>query len=474
MDDSDKEDYIKDNFERKRYGDIEYFLVNEDNNNESDLNFEYTIVEDGDFSDFKNRESLSSIPIPKEFIDDGWVDTDKWFNFLNEFYSKDLIVTYDKKYLGIEFDGDNTYTILSAEEFDDYIREYFNDHADSSVSTDKKFIDFDKYEEFSFEDIVKKLMRDDDALAIMRRNFRVNDVIKNNTKLGNLNRWNDKEIKTRERPEEIKSRPNNDYIDFEGSDFASDKSISKIILTDNGKKLTNLLNNLKGYVIRNIEKIKDNFKKTSQKFKKEEIEQFKKIDMNELLTMLKTLSETNFNEGLKLNFELGYNWRVSRNNLEFLPSNKISSISNFSNIFKNLVNFRSLIKSKRDVDFLKNFVNEKGLLKTSKDLTKFRRLVTKIGVYDEVISKYKYKEIIDKLNNTFGSKNREIAIDEDIIKILKDNLKDHISGNNLFNKDFNIKEFLIKILQNEVPYIKVKNIEIIKIGGLNIDFTVDI
>ena len=394
--DYDRKSFIEDNFERKRYSGRQYYLIDGDKSlGISELDFDYTITNVK--SKFKNREELKSIPIRKEFIEDDIIDVNAWLSYLKELLDIDIYEVDNSKFLGIEYNGKTKlYTILNDEEFEDYIRDYFADNADCSVDTNKEFIDFEHYKEFPFEKVVEILMNNDNSMAIMRRNFRVNDVIKSNTKIGKLDyKYSytaNNEIKTKN----IAHR----YIDFEGSDFASEKSISKIILTDNGKKLKLLLDNLRGYVIKNLPKIKADHKKNQQKFKKKDLEQYRKIDLNELKALLNTLATIDFNAGLELKFELNYGYTSqSMNGLKLMPSDQLNAIMEFADTFKNMIRIKELVKTKRDVDFLKNYVTDNGLLRT-KDFSTFRGLVTKISKYSALINAYKYKGVIDGLNNS--------------------------------------------------------------------------
>jgi hypothetical protein len=67
-------------------------------------------------------------------------------------------------------------------------------------------------------------------------------------------------------------------------------------------------------------KIKAEYK-SNQKFKKTDIAQLKKIDLNELEKMLKTLSPIDFKAGLEFKFELNYDYSTqSMNGLKLVPT----------------------------------------------------------------------------------------------------------------------------------------------------------
>src|ERR1035438_5811721 len=107
----------------------------------------------------------------------------------------------------------------------------------------------------------------------------------------------------------------------------------------------------------------------------------------------------------------------------------------FTELFKNMVYIKGLVKTKRDVDFLKNYVNDNGLLQT-KDFSKFRGLVTKISKYSGLISQYKYKSVIDGLNNYFTI---SIPIDKNTIDEIKMHIKD-------MDKQFDIKKAIVDMV----------------------------
>ena len=101
--DYDRKSFIENNFARKRYSGTQYFLI--DGNKPldiSELNFDYTITNVK--SKFKNREALKSIPIRKEFIDEGTIDVDAWLSYLKQLFDIDIYEVYDSKFLGIEYD----------------------------------------------------------------------------------------------------------------------------------------------------------------------------------------------------------------------------------------------------------------------------------------------------------------------------------------------------------------------------------
>ena len=459
----DQKSFIEDNFERDRYADSTCYLITGCTTlNISEIGFDYTIVDET--SNFESRDSLKSIPIKRELIDgEGDIDVDSWLAFIKQLYNIEIYQVAKTKYLGIEYYGKSkTYSIMDNEEFEDSIRDYFNDNADSNVATDTHFIDFDTYRQYPFEDLVEILMRSNDAKAIMRRNFRVNDVLKSNTKIGNLNYWSnrDSEVKTKN----VAHR----YIDFEGSSFASAKSISKIILTENGRKLKLLLDNLRGYVIKNLPEIKTDYQKNTQKFNQTHIEQFKKINIYELKALLKILSKINFADtDLKLDFELRFGYAGTTSNiLKLLPDETIKGITQFSETFSKMAKFKGLTKTRRDVDYLRNFVNDRGLLQSPKDYSVFKGLITKIGKYSDLINKYKHRKTIESLMRSNAIQG--IQIDKNVLTRIQKNIK-----NGVVNEKYNLNKALINILNKELPFLKFKSITVGEVDRFDIQFSIE-
>ena len=135
----------------------------------------------------------------------------------------------------------------------------------------------------------------------------------------------------------------------------------------------------------------------------------------------------------------------------------------FTELFKNMVHVKGLVKTKRDVDFLKNYVNDNGLFQT-KDFSKFRGLVTKISKYSGLIAQYKYKGVIDGLNNYFTI---SIPIDKNTIDEIKMHIKD-------MDKQFDIKKAIVDMVEKELPFLKISSIKIGEIDSYEIQFSIEI
>lgn len=415
---------------------------------EKDIKKKIKISRKAQLTSLSDKNNLSEIPIKREFIDeDGYVDMNSWFSFLEKMYSIELYEIGDDKYLGITYDEkEEKYSIFDSEEFEDYVRDDYESNERDPIEKDTQYINFDEHRNMSFSELAKKIISDDDSRAIMRRNFRTNDVIKNNTKIGSIIR---NSYSSYWKQDEVENKKYN-YIDFTKSEFAGEKSISKAILTDNGKRLIYLLNNLKGYFIKNITKIKSTYNKKSNKFGKDEINKFRNINLNELKILLNSVQniDLNINE-LKVNFQLRYGWSFN-NYIQFVPSDEVSAIKDFYTNFKTLKEFKDKVRTKEDSDFLMNYVNEKGLLKTPKDFSKFKTFITKIRKYESIIDKHPYKDEVLKLDTKTNALNKEtteeikaiIDKDDDVLldKKIRELLNKYYPSLNIKNISVNDKD----------------------------------
>lgn len=254
----------------------------------------------------------------------------------------------------------------------------------------------------SFEKVASNLFLDDDSISIMRRNFRTGDIIKNNTKLGNVDKWDTyngtKEIKTKNK--------RHSYIDFVGN-TDNDKSISKFILTDNAKKLRELLDNFRGYVINNFKKIKENSKRDTKKFTDNDIKIFKKINLQDL----KTIENLPLNNELSIILQISYS-SINTGRFSIYHSNQgnNNTLYKFYSNFEDMHNFSKLIENEDDIEYLKNFVNLSGDIKTSKDYYDFKKIIARIAKKDI----FRWKEPILSIYS-----NDNIKLDQETINIFK-------------------------------------------------------
>lgn len=472
LSDYDKNNFIDDNFEIKD----RYILIKEDDildikelkdkgiklRSIDENTTQLKLFKDYEEEDSNDRYHLKVLPFKNEFLDeDGYIDMEKWFDFLENKFEIEFYKTEgDNRYLGIVFNrrDNNEYSLLDNIEFYDYISNEYDSYSEP-LNTNTKFIDFDSYRKLSFKEVSERLFNNSEARAIMRRKFRTNDVIKNNTLIGNLDvwrkSWGSEEIKTKSKVDK--------YTDFSASDFKAEKSISKNILTDNGKRLIYLLNDLRGYFIKNVDKIKEKFKEKSKKFGEEDIQKYRNINLKSLKELLDIVSKIDVNiDKINIDFKLHYNWRVGSglNGLELENNDNINGIVEFYNNFQEIKNFKDKVKTKEDVEFLMNYVNEKGMLRTPKDFIKFKTFVTKLRKHELLLDQYPFKDSLLKLSKQFENKFK-IDIEQEILNSLK--------------TDENTALSIIKnILNKYLPYLKIKNIIINEISYYDISFSVEI
>ena len=195
----------------------------------------------------------------------------------------------------------------------------------------------------SFEEVSKKLFNDSDSVAIMRRNFRDNDIIANNTKLGNIynrgyNSWLQREIPL---------KGDKSYTDFT-SDREDKVSISKNVITNNGKKLLSVLNNIRGYSIKNFKELK-NLHKLGSKFTKEDINNFVNLNI-EILESIQNYDIYHPNYTAKINLE--------KNMIE-VQKNYITTLNfNYLRKIDSIISLLSKIQNKYDINFLKSYLSK--------------------------------------------------------------------------------------------------------------------
>jgi hypothetical protein len=421
---------------------------------------------------YDNREELTALPIRAKFIDIelAWVDDmNGWFDYLENLFGGGIIYKIgDKKYIGIvkkeeeienedgDYESQNKYKIITSREFDEEISDFYNQHNDDDYFPhDHEFINVAENMKMPFNEIAKKLFYDTDAVSIMRRNFRLGDIIKNNLSIGNLIGYgvDTETIITKNRA--------HSYLDFKGSSDP-EKSISKEILTDNGKKLVELLNNFRGYVIKNFKEIKSEFKAGKAKFSEKDIQTFKNLNIDDL----KQIEEFNPKD---LEFSLNV-FLYSRNaTLSF--SNKLEKLVKFFDKFEDVNKLNKLIQNSDDIEYLKNFVNLRGSIKTTKDYYDFKKLINSISRKDI----FRYKNTIKKLtsilsgytssyrSNLPSSFAPELKLDDALWQEVRKFYEDNKSENPkvpLKNDLPGMKELASKIVERYFPGLNFTDIEI--------------
>lgn len=373
-------------------------------------------VEPYSIENFEDKDDLRAIPIKLEFVDrdNNIVDMDKWFDYLKEIYSDDIIYELgNNSYIGISYEDDEDeddnefkrYKIMYSSEVIDEISEDYNNGDPESFDDDHAFINFNEYREMSFEKVASRLFKDSDSISIMRRNFRLGDIVKNNTKIGNISKRDAdtngmKEIKTKNKRHK--------YIDFVGY-TDTDKSISKAILTDNAKKLKVLLDNFRGYVISNFKRIKENSKKNTKKFTNNDIKTFKKLNLNDL----KTIESLELNGDLSIILQISYS-SINSGRLSIHYNNQgiHKTLYKFYSDFEDMQKFSKLIENEDDIEYLKNFVNLSGDVKTSKDYYELKKAIARISKKDV----FKWKEPIMAI---YSNDNFNIKLSPETINVFK-------------------------------------------------------
>ena len=292
--------------------------------------------------DYDNLSQLK-LPFRKKFLEqDGYIKVKEWFEYLSNLSNKYFYENNDNIYLVISKDGDGSYSLVDKEDFDEKLYSEWNESDDVFYDSDHEFIDFEMYKKMSFEEVSKKLFNDDDSVAIMRRNFRDNDIIANNTKLGNIYNRGYKWLQR-----EIPLKGDKSYTDFT-SDREDKVSISKNVITNNGKKLLSVLNNIRGYSIKNFKELK-NLHKLGSKFTKEDINNFVNLNI-EILESIQNYDIYHPNYTAKINLE---------KNMIDVEKNYITT-HNFNYLRKidSIISLLSKIQNKYDINFLKSYLSK--------------------------------------------------------------------------------------------------------------------
>ena len=404
---------------------------------------------------FMDREDLDSIPILNKFIDEsGLIDMEDWFDWLEDLYKEELTFevnipgTHGKtnsfRFMGIcrspytIQNGEDTqeeevrevqenlqdeeethsekkkvnysYSILTSSRFTEIISDYFNENnQDDTFPDSHEFIDKEEYQGKPFVDIANKFFWDDDAVKIMRKNFRSNDLVLNNTDLGG--KRNNKEVIP-------KKNPINSIIDFSG-DYIPDLSLSKNVFTHEGKNLINILTSLKSYIINNADAIKQTSKRNIARFK-DTTKQFNKININEL----QMIAKMDPNQ-IKVQFEVNFGLDRKSNTIKYSTyandNQSLVVLNKFYSEFDNIKSLTDLIETPEDIEHIKNFVNFRGDIKTSGDYLKLKEAIDKIAKMDI----FKYRKTIEFLSKEKHSYPADPSYIKLIAKIAKDkNIED--------------------------------------------------
>jgi hypothetical protein len=254
---------------------------------------------------------------------------------------------------------------------------------------DHWFINEEQYKKKTTKELVDEVLDDSDSLAILRRNFRTDDVVRNNTKLGakvERGYWDTyypkNHTKTDTRSIEYEKEYDNPkkktfrVISFESKhDFPS---LSKVLTTDNAKKLHRLLDELRGYVIKNIDSLKAKEQESKAKFSKGDIATFKSISKITLQQIPESIKLITSLKKLTVPFALA----------TYYSERAIAKGATITGILKSMAHFKRIkevmnkIQTKDDMDYMFNWVNNQGVA----NYESFEEL-SKI-VNDESITKY--------------------------------------------------------------------------------------
>jgi hypothetical protein len=226
---------------------------------------------------------------------------------------------------------------------------------------DHEFIVTKYYRDKSISSLMADVISDDNALSILRRNFRKNDIVRNNTKLGK----GEKAVRyyynaTDDGDATVKGSKGYEYIDFVGkNDYVS---VSKNLFSDNAKNLVRVLDELRGHLIKNIDTIKKQAKVDRAKFTQEDIRAFRQFTINkpviaEIIDWLEGTDEKS------LRFPI----YVSHDMVSFYKVGEIKKILNVYPVFGKL-------NTEEDMLLLFNYVN-KGFIKDIATLKEYIEVV---------------------------------------------------------------------------------------------------
>ena len=349
----------------------------------SDLNNEgIKLSSNQKYIDTINYDDLSELKLPfkKIFLNsDGFIETKKWFEYLSKLSNKKFFKNYDDYYLVIE-KYDLSYSIKNAEEFEEHLEKIWYDWENNTYDYDYDFIDKSKYQKMSFEDVVKDLFDNTNSISIMRRNFRDNDIISNNTKLGSVysNSW---------RQEELVIKGGDSYIDF-STDREDKVSISKNILTNNGKKLISVLNSIRGYAIKNYKDIKNKYKKVT--ITEEDINTYINLDFD----LIKDL-----NKIYGLDYYVSIN--IFKEKIELRQTVKTKIIFSLINNLKNIIYLLRKLNNKENISYIKSYISKyKNPNSSEEPIIFYQNLLKKLLInYKKLIKLKEFNEEILKGQN---------------------------------------------------------------------------
>ena len=385
------------------------------------LSYDENYIEDIDFEDLSELK----LPFNKDFLLENNlnIDFEGWFTYLSELSGKKFFERKGVTYL--VFKKNNSYCLIDNNSFDEIIFDKWYEDGYFIYDSNHKFIDFEKYKKMSFEKVSNKLFKYKDSVSIMRRNFRDNDLVSNNTKLGSVSKdtydyWQQEEIGVSKY-----------YTDF-SSNRKNKVSISKNVITNNGKKLLSVLNNIRGYSIKNYKELKNKY---ANKFTKSDISTYQYLDFYNLLN----INNTN----------LVYNITIS------LTEHKIKLSKNYSTYQKinllydinSIISLISKINTKEDLMTLKSYITKNKIPKGIEETVNLYKKIEN----DILKNKEKFKKIVDFDAEIIEGK--QITNDENF-KLLQSKAEYKINSNynilkediiNIINKYYGEYDIDIKI-----------------------------
>jgi len=380
--------------------------------------------------DYDNLEELK-LPFKKQFLNsNGYINVEEWFKYLSLLSKKEFYKIGDITYLVIRFDDEEyTYCIEDKEDVQIYLAEdWFNQDGDIlEYESEHEFIDIEHYKKLSFEQVSKTLFNNAHAVAIMRRNFRDNDIITNNTKLGNLYTlyW---------RQSEVNLQKDQNFIDFK-SKRENKKSISKNILTNNGKKLISVLNSIRGYTIKNYKELKNKYKNTSKlKITRKDINTYINLDYNLILEL---------NNIFYLVYKVFIN--VNKNYIVLIHNDDTKYNFDFIDNIDNIISLFKKLNNKDNISFLKSYVTKYKIPNYDGDSVAFyQRLLEKLlNNYDKLMKLKEFDKEICKGKNISSEESKKLV---DLYKNIKTNSGLYnLELNDLIEKNYNQYDIVVYI-----------------------------
>jgi hypothetical protein len=364
----DIDQYVEDEFELQKEDKVQEFI--DELNEELEDNEEERKIESEDDLNDEEKKRL------EEFLDE---------------YKEEIKDNIDDDYKFEDADGTEYVVFDSAKNLVDYSSDWEVDNTLKETMYEEGLLEFEPDEidpTLTVEELIDRIKDDNNAFSIFRRYFRRNTVTTNITNKGG-------------RGKQQKYTLNRD-VDY--------PSISKYLMTDNAKKLYVLLSNFRGYVIKNQDKIKQDylaFEKAARDLKNK-------------------LPKVPYRDGLEVGSDL-----IDLANL--LKDNYVNFTKDFFRVVHNLENVRYKNYDLDENPAFKGFVmTAKEVIKVAQrvkynDLLKMKMIL--VSFLDDERFKHYFKNFVVRFNSETASK--------------RQNLQDILD---LFFKDKNIEDNLRKFI----------------------------